>query len=79
MVYIFKQMCIELSFRWSDCKVTDLRPLPKPAPQGDILRFIFKQDGGMMAEGGRRKEQTDRQTDRFEIRAEQQQDMGREL
>lgn len=27
--------------------MTDLRPLPKPAPHGDILLFIYVKDGGM--------------------------------
>ena len=31
--------------------MTDLRPLPKPAPHGDILRFIYEKDGGMTGEG----------------------------
>lgn len=50
--------------------MTDLRPLPKPAPQGDILRFIYEKDGG---EGG--GEQKGRRRDGFEKR----QDRGREL
>lgn len=37
--------------RGSGVKVTDLRPLPKLAPQGDILRFIYEKDGEM-TEGG---------------------------
>lgn len=30
-------------------KMTDLRPLPKLAPHGDI-RFIYEKDGGMTGE-----------------------------
>ncbi len=43
--------------------MTDLRPLPKPAPQGDILRFIFEKGGGLTTKGGG---ETERQTTRFE-------------
>lgn len=60
--------------------MTDLRPLPKPAPHGDILRFIYEKDGGMTGEeqgGGKQKDR--RKRDRFEKRREQQQDRGREL
>lgn len=41
--------------------MTDLCPLPKPAPHGDILLFIFEKDGGMTGEETRgRKQKTGR-------------------
>lgn len=52
--------------------MTDLRPIPKPTPHGDILRFIYEKDGRMTLEG-----EEDGQTDGFEKRREKQQDWGR--
>lgn len=56
--------------------MTDLRPLPKPAPHGDILRFIYEKDGGMTREAEGGGKQKDGQRDRFEKRREKQ-DRGR--
>lgn len=41
--------------------MTDLHPLPKPAPHGDILRFIYEKDGGMTE--GRERQEENRRTD----------------
>lgn len=42
--------CAKVKGIVSGVKVTDLRPLPKPAPHGVIPRFIYETDGGMMGE-----------------------------
>lgn len=39
--------------------MTDLGPLPKPVPHGDILRFIYKDDGGMVGKKRRGAEGED--------------------
>lgn len=56
--------------------MTDLRPLPNPAPHGDILRFIYEKDEGMTGEPTGGGKQRDRGEHRFEKRGEQQQDRG---
>lgn len=43
-----------LEVKGSGVKVTDLLPLPKPDPHGDILRFIYEKDEE--AAGNERKE-----------------------
>lgn len=45
----------------SGVKVTDLCPLAKLDPHGDILRFIYEKDGGMAEEGEEAEKDLQRQ------------------
>lgn len=76
---ITDRLSIKFKVRWWEGKMTDLCPLPKPAPHGEILRFIYEKDGGMTREETGGGKQKDRQKYRFEKRREQQQDRGKEF
>lgn len=70
-------LSIKFKVRGSGVKMTDLRPLPKPAPHGDILRFIYEKDGRMTR--GEREEENSKTGQKIDLTREKQADRRREL